>query len=71
MYYIIFFHFADGIKLIHGNRGYFHNQAQPIFKVFYSAIQEVTQQNENFRKTKFHQRHFCYSINSDLIPTEI
>lgn len=30
----------DGIKLIHGNRGYFHNQAQPIFKTFYSAIEE-------------------------------
>lgn len=28
-----------GIKLIHGNRGYFHSNKQPLFKAIYSAIE--------------------------------
>lgn len=28
-----------GIKLIHGNRGYFHSNKQPLFKEIYSAIE--------------------------------
>lgn len=32
----------DGIKLIHGNRGYFHkNENEPVFSQIYSAIQKV------------------------------
>ncbi|XP_053675771.1 glucoside xylosyltransferase 1 isoform X2 [Anopheles nili] len=32
----------DGVKIIHGNRGYFHSQAQPIFNLIYTAIEEYT-----------------------------
>lgn len=32
----------DGIKILHGNRGYFHkDQNQPIFSQIYSAFQKV------------------------------
>lgn len=32
---------SDGIKVLHGNRGYFHNQlAQPIFSYIYNAFDE-------------------------------
>lgn len=30
----------EGIKILHGNRGYFHSLAQPIFNYVYEAIQE-------------------------------
>lgn len=30
---------AEGIKILHGNRGYFHSLAQPIFSYIYEAIQ--------------------------------
>lgn len=30
----------NGIKILHGNRGYFHSLAQPIFNYVYSAIEE-------------------------------
>ena len=30
----------DGVKIIHGNRGYFHSMAQPIFKYIYTTIEE-------------------------------
>ncbi|XP_030240789.1 glucoside xylosyltransferase 2 [Drosophila navojoa] len=29
----------SGIKLIHGNRGYFHSDKQPLFKTIYAAIE--------------------------------
>ncbi|XP_051862953.1 glucoside xylosyltransferase 2 isoform X2 [Drosophila albomicans] len=29
----------SGIKLLHGNRGYFHLNKQPLFKIIYSAIE--------------------------------
>ncbi|XP_032597723.1 glucoside xylosyltransferase 2 isoform X2 [Drosophila grimshawi] len=29
----------SGIKLIHGNRGYFHSNKQPLFKAIYDAIE--------------------------------
>ncbi|XP_035909729.1 glucoside xylosyltransferase 2 [Anopheles stephensi] len=32
----------DGVKIIHGNRGYFHSRAQPIFNLIYSTIEEYT-----------------------------
>uniref|UniRef100_A0AAG5DQY3 UDP-D-xylose:beta-D-glucoside alpha-1,3-D-xylosyltransferase n=1 Tax=Anopheles atroparvus TaxID=41427 RepID=A0AAG5DQY3_ANOAO len=32
----------DGVKMIHGNRGYFHSRAQPIFNLIYTTIEEYT-----------------------------
>uniref|UniRef100_A0A182Q7K0 UDP-D-xylose:beta-D-glucoside alpha-1,3-D-xylosyltransferase n=1 Tax=Anopheles farauti TaxID=69004 RepID=A0A182Q7K0_9DIPT len=32
----------DGVKIIHGNRGYFHSRAQPIFNLIYTTIEEFT-----------------------------
>ncbi|XP_032296689.1 glucoside xylosyltransferase 2 isoform X2 [Drosophila virilis] len=29
----------SGIKLIHGNRGYFHSKKQPLFKIIYDSIE--------------------------------
>lgn len=31
----------EGIKVLHGNRGSFHNKKQPAFKAIYSSIQQV------------------------------
>jgi UDP-xylose:glucoside alpha-1,3-xylosyltransferase len=31
---------TDSVKIIHGNRGYFHSPAQPIFKSIYQSIEE-------------------------------
>ncbi len=31
----------EGVYVLHGNRGSFHNEKQPAFKALYSAIQEV------------------------------
>ena len=31
----------EGISVIHGNRGVYHNDKQPIFKAVYQAIRQV------------------------------
>jgi UDP-xylose:glucoside alpha-1,3-xylosyltransferase len=31
---------SAGVKILHGNRGYFHSESQPIFKNIYQAIEE-------------------------------
>lgn len=30
----------DGIKIIHGNRAYFHRTTQPVFSTLYKTVQE-------------------------------
>lgn len=30
---------VDGIKVIHGNRGYFHSNKQPLFRTIYEAVE--------------------------------
>ncbi|XP_052867386.1 glucoside xylosyltransferase 2 [Anopheles cruzii] len=32
----------DGVKIIHGNRGYFHSQAQPIFSLLYATLEQYS-----------------------------
>lgn len=48
---------TSGIRIIHGNRGYFHSDKQPIFKYLYNAISEYQLNDEPYR-------HF-------LLPLEI
>ena len=31
---------ADGVKILHGNRGYFHANKQPVFSTIYRIIEE-------------------------------
>ena len=40
----------DGIKILHGNRGYFHNSGtQPIFKIIYNAISEYQFESDPYK----------------------
>lgn len=44
----------DGVKIIHGNRGYFHSLVQPIFNLIYTTIEEYafkTDIHSNFIRT--------------------
>lgn len=47
----------SGIRIIHGNRGYFHSEKQPIFKYLYRGVEE-------YQLTEDPYRHF-------LIPLEV
>lgn len=47
----------SGIRIIHGNRGYFHSDKQPIFKYLFRSIEE-------YQLTEDPYRHF-------LIPLEV
>lgn len=52
----------DGIKLIHGNRGYFHKpESQPIFSQIFNTIQKVRKLLKVLRKEKFKIFHFSSS----------
>ncbi|XP_058454950.1 glucoside xylosyltransferase 2-like [Malaya genurostris] len=54
----------DGIKIIHGNRGYFHTQEQPIFSLFYKAVDEYT------FGTDINSNFFQKINNSLVLPSE-
>lgn len=52
----------DGIKLIHGNRGYFHKpENQPIFSQIYNTIQKV---RKLWQQRKIGFKNVCFSSDS-------
>ena len=33
---------TEGVFIVHGNRGYYHNDKQPAFKAIYQSIRDVS-----------------------------
>ncbi|XP_053963599.1 glucoside xylosyltransferase 1 isoform X1 [Anastrepha ludens] len=50
---------VEGIKLLHGNRGYFHSNKQPLFKVVYEAV-------ESYKIGSNPYYYFVLPLNSSL-----
>lgn len=47
----------QGVAILHGNRGVYHNDKQPAFKVMYEAVRNVSTLNTKvsvFMTIKFH-----------------
>lgn len=38
---------TQGIRILHGNRGYFHQNKQPLFKQIFETIQTVDLRNDS------------------------
>ncbi|XP_055851935.1 glucoside xylosyltransferase 2 [Episyrphus balteatus] len=58
---------TEGIRILHGNRGYFHLSKQPIFKKIYETIRDLNvtiQQNYNNSLS-----HFPYQLNYSLVTS--
>lgn len=39
---------ADGLKIMHGNRGYFHSNKQPLFRVTFEAVESFQFDNNPY-----------------------
>lgn len=51
---------TEGIRILHGNRGYFHLNKQPIFKKIYETIRDLNVKNYNLA-------HFPQHLNESLL----
>lgn len=55
---------SEGIKLIHGNRGYFHSNKQPLFRVIYEVIESYQFGADPYNNVVIALRS---ALNSDLV----
>lgn len=39
---------SDGIRILHGNRGYFHSNKQPIFNIIFKAIESYKLEDNSY-----------------------